>query len=37
VILFIGVMVVVVHHFHQTPVHFNPVETQRVEASSHAG
>jgi cell division protein FtsL len=29
-------MVFVVHQFHQTPVHFNPVETQRVEASSHA-
>jgi len=36
-ILFIGAMVFVVHQFHQTPVYFNPVETQRVEASTRAG
>jgi len=35
-ILFIGAMVFVVHQFHQTPVYFNPVETQRVEASARA-
>ncbi len=37
VILFIGAMVFVVHQFHATPVYFNPVETQRVEASALAG
>jgi uncharacterized sodium:solute symporter family permease YidK len=37
VILFIGAMVFVVHQFHTTPVHFNPVEVRRVEASPHAG
>lgn len=37
VILFVGVMVFVVYQFHQTPIHFNPVETRRVEASPLAG
>ena len=37
VILFIGAMVFVVHQFNATPIHFNPVETRRVEASSLAG
>ncbi len=37
VILFVGAMVFVVHQFHETPIHFNPVETRRVEASSLAG
>jgi SSS family transporter len=36
VILFIGAMVFVFHQFHATPVHFNPVETRRVEASALA-
>jgi cell division protein FtsL len=37
VILFIGAMVFVVHQFNATPIHFNPVETKRVEASARAG
>jgi Na+/proline symporter len=36
-ILFIGAMVFVFHQFHPTPVHFNPVETKRIEASALAG
>lgn len=37
VILFVGAMVFVVHQFNATPIHFNPVETRRVEASPLAG
>ena len=37
VILFVGAMVFVVHQFNATPIHFNPVETRRVEASALAG
>jgi Na+/proline symporter len=36
VILFVGAMVFVVHQFNVTPIHFNPVETKRVEASAFA-
>ena len=36
-ILFLGAMVFAFYHFEAPPVFFNPVETAKVKASSHAG